>query len=996
MHAGRYALLDDGSFVVKDFQSAIPFSNFFNGVAGLWGIPLWLFYVNRGQAVACFGVQDRDNAILEFQSFGLHLRRVRLEGFRTFLKVRREGRKSSGFYEPFGDPARPNRLVHTDHDLTIEETCDEHGLLVRVRYFAIPGEPFAALSRTVTIENIADTGVRCEMLDGLPAVVPHGLDHRHLKDMPFVGEAFALVDFLENSVPLFRLKTPVTDISEIVFVQGGHFYAAAGGPGGERSPLDIVVDPRLVFGDAQDHVAPRAFLACDRYHVPSVQDTVCLTPCAFSHARTAVPAGGRAVIQSIIGHAPDRATAGIAAAHARDTAFIERKHAENALESARIKDRFFVHSGNRMIDRYIQQSFLDNVLRGGLPLTVGAGSRKKVYHVYARKHGDLERDYNFFRLEPTFFSQGNGNYRDVNQNRRNDVWINPDTGSDTLKYFFNLIQPDGYNPLHCEGVEYQADTSAAHAAAGCAAEKHRDKLLAFFQKPFTPGSLFAFCRKAGIELAVSREEFLARVLSAARSLERASFGEGYWTDHWFYCFDLLESYLAIYPDRLCEVLLEDDSFTYWDTDRYVKPRDARFVLKEGVGIRALDPLGIDGRKTELIASRTRAARLVRTEGGLGDVYQCNLMGKIVCLLLNKIATLSPSGIGVEMEAGRPGWCDSVNGLPSVLGAGTPEAYQIVRAIRRVRDLIAQAGARDRTQRLPSETGAFFASISDALNTRLAASGEQPDFEYWEAANAAKEEYRMRVHLGFDGAEMEIRMEDILELFDAAEQRIMTSLERAVLENGLPATYVTHEPIDYTLLTGMDHETGMSVPVQNARGYQCVRIHGVRAHLFAPFLEGCAHSLAVQTDRGKAAALCDTVRRSELYDASLGMYKVNACVGDETPEQGRTAVFPRGWLENESVFMHMQFKFLLQLFRAGLYERFFEDIRRCWPPFLDPGVYGRSPLENVSFIATAAHPRERFHGRGVQPRMSGSNAEMVEMALHMCFGPRPFVMSKGVP
>jgi len=45
------------------------------------------------------------------------------------------------------------------------------------------------------------------------------------------------------------------------------------------------------------------------------------------------------------------------------------------------------------------------------------------FNVYSRKHGDLERDYNFFMLSPTFLSQGNGNYRDVNQNRRNDVLV---------------------------------------------------------------------------------------------------------------------------------------------------------------------------------------------------------------------------------------------------------------------------------------------------------------------------------------------------------------------------------------------------------------------------------------------------------------------------------------------------------------------------------------------------------------------------------------------
>lgn len=69
-----------------------------------------------------------------------------------------------------------------------------------------------------------------------------------------------------------------------------------------------------------------------------------------------------------------------------------------------------------------------------------------VYHIFSRKHGDLERDYNFFSLEPSTYSRGNGNYRDVCQNRRNDVVMNPKVKDFNVKMFFSLVQADGYNP----------------------------------------------------------------------------------------------------------------------------------------------------------------------------------------------------------------------------------------------------------------------------------------------------------------------------------------------------------------------------------------------------------------------------------------------------------------------------------------------------------------------------------------------------------------------
>jgi hypothetical protein len=63
----QYYLNADGSFVIEDYQHAKSFANFFPGVAGLYGIPMWAFYVNRGQAVSSFGIESKDKAILEFQ-----------------------------------------------------------------------------------------------------------------------------------------------------------------------------------------------------------------------------------------------------------------------------------------------------------------------------------------------------------------------------------------------------------------------------------------------------------------------------------------------------------------------------------------------------------------------------------------------------------------------------------------------------------------------------------------------------------------------------------------------------------------------------------------------------------------------------------------------------------------------------------------------------------------------------------------------------------------
>ena len=63
-----------------------------------------------------------------------------------------------------------------------------------------------------------------------------------------------------------------------------------------------------------------------------------------------------------------------------------------------------------------------------------------------------------------------------------------------------------------------------------------------------------------------------------------------------------------------------------------------------------------------------------------------------------------------------------------------------------------------------------------------------------------------------------------------------------------------------------------------------------------------------------------------------MYKVNADLSKESDEIGRTRIFPAGWLENESVWLHMEYKYFLELLRCGLAKEFFTEIHGACPIF----------------------------------------------------------------
>ena len=182
-----YKLYSDGRFVIQDYNRKKPFSNFLPGIAGLYGIPMWVFYVNRGQGLASFGTKGKDDAILEFFPANKAYQNVNTLGFRTFIKPAPHSKSRnavsgpSAVYEPFREDIRGTGLVEqtlemSSHEFVIREINRELGLEISVRYFTVPNESLAALVREVTFQNISGRSLEFELLDGLPQVNPYGMN----------------------------------------------------------------------------------------------------------------------------------------------------------------------------------------------------------------------------------------------------------------------------------------------------------------------------------------------------------------------------------------------------------------------------------------------------------------------------------------------------------------------------------------------------------------------------------------------------------------------------------------------------------------------------------------------------------------------------------------------------------------------------------------------------------------------------------------------------
>ena len=62
--------------------------------------------------------------------------------------------------------------------------------------------------------------------------------------------------------------------------------------------------------------------------------------------------------------------------------------------------------------------------------------------------------------------------------------------------------------------------------------------------------------------------------------------------------------------------------------------------------------------------------------------------------------------------------------------------------------------------------------------------------------------------------------------------------------------------------------------------------------------------------------------------------------------------------------------------------------------MDPYVYGRSPIENSSFVVPTCNPNKRMHGQGQFARLTGANAEVLDMFYLMFLGEHAFTMKDG--
>lgn len=336
-------------------------------------------------------------------------------------------------------------------------------------------------------------------------------------------------------------------------------------------------------------------------------------------------------------------------------------------------------------------------------------------------------------------------------------------------------------------------------------------------------------------------------------------------------------------------------------------------------------------------------------------------------------------------------------VAGMIGSGMPETYELLLLLKYVKKVV------DKYKRpivVPTELAKMIGTVNDALKTLKEYGYKEPEtfpesvpkalFEYWDVVAAARESYRNDVQYYFSGNETKFEPEEVSSMvrnwIDEIELGIERSFKFATVgfgddgKSGIPATFFSYEVTKWKLNDGRND---VGLPLVNALAMQVRR--------FPLFLEGPVRYMkTIQDDPDKMKDMYQRVIGSGLRDTKLGMYFLSASLKGQSYDMGRQIAFAPGWLENQSIWMHMSYKYYLQLIRGKLYEEFFAEMKGGGIlPFMDPDVYGRSLMECSSFIASSAFPDPSTVGRGFLARLSGSTAEFMDIWKLMFIGPEPF-------
>ncbi|MCK7490794.1 MAG: hypothetical protein MZW92_02675 [Comamonadaceae bacterium] len=261
------------------------------------------------------------------------------------------------------------------------------------------------------------------------------------------------------------------------------------------------------------------------------------------------------------------------------------------------------------------------------------------------------------------------------------MFFHPETGDYSIKVFASLIQSDGYNPLGINGSTFEIADKAKIAPLAVALLRRRrggDDSAPFRQvhprldrqRDGAEEDPKPARRRRAVLGRLRRGDAEHRGVVERRLLDRP--------------LDLHPRPRRALPRHLPRparpaLLFDDRSYRTFESPISVRPRLEKHAIDKSGALRQYGALRHPDQE--------KIARLGLNEHGTnwfsaaGSPFATNLYAKLLILAANKFATLDPEGLGVEMEANRPGWNDAMNGLPGIFGSGMSETVELGRLAR---------------------------------------------------------------------------------------------------------------------------------------------------------------------------------------------------------------------------------------------------------------------------------------------------------------------------
>ena len=956
-------VLKDNVFVINDYEHCKTFASFLPALSGKDGKPLWVFFTNLAQGVSSFGVTSKDTPITPFDSATLAYQNIANKSFRSFLKI--DGSLKTPFYH-FQENRRDMKI--SPASLMIKE--HGKGYEYMVEYATVPHKEYAALIRKVTVKNTSKKTHTYTLLDGLPIFFPLGLSNFCYKELVSLMAAYCEVHSLEKNTPFVKFKTSTSDESEVKEKLSGNAFFAKDSNG---NLLKTYVDPSLIFGIDPSLMTVKPFVE-KTYQEFSNQlgQTENKLPCAFVSSEFSLSQGETYTFFEVYG-AYDTKEQFIKAEKELTPVALNELLKENELVTKNILSKAFSKTAYPHFDSFLKQSYLDNGLRGGFPCLLDDKNKDSIYYLYSRKHGDMERDYNNFVIPSAYYSSGPGNFRDVNQNRRNDLFFSPFVGDYNIKLFFELIQADGQNPLTVKPPLFFKKDKASLSFLNQLDENKKEYLTNLLEKGYSPSELYTYLKENDLL------ELWSKILRASEERNQASFSEGYWVDHWTYNVDLLEDYSSIYPDKE-EELFFDKEYRYFYSPVYVNPRKEKYVLLNDGRVRQYGALNLkeaNEKAKEIGYDMSKGGYLLSKDG---NEIKTNLASKILSLIFVKFSTLDMEQMGIEMECEKPGWNDAMNGLPGLFGSGLSESVELLRLTNYAIEHLTPF--QNKEIHLLDEQDTFVNKLISLTSQYL--ENKLSRFAYWDEMTSAREELRLSLKDRALGTYKNEKVSSFLPFLKDIAKILEDGILRAKkLGNGILPSYLIHEAKDYS-------KTGK----KNFMGLDTVVIHSFETKTIPPFLEASARALKVGKELINQNDI-KAIKESDLYDKTYHFYKTAAALDDAPFEIGRVHAFTKGWLERECNFLHMSYKYLLGLLKGGYVDEFYKEMKTNLTLNMDPEVYGRNPLEASSFIVPTCNPDKSKHGQGFFARLSGANAEFLNMYVILFAGEHIFTYEDGV-